>query len=307
MPPKFNLRYHTRTVALCAALVVATVLLSFAVGFLFAVLAEAALFLVLYAVGAVRVAKYHPLSINMHPSSHKNFFICCDAHYELRYGYGGLSLAHSNHGRSGCCLGVVVLGVECFTPGQTPPPGSEEAKYMHNSDCECWAPSSLVLMADGRRVAVELLKPGDKVWTEAGDARVDFTLRMASSRPKRMCRVGNLLLTELHPVKVGGRWVAPSAIAPVAFVAMPVLHNLILSRGHVLDIDGTLTISLGHDLREEGVEHAFFGSREAVLRALRGHETSPGVVAFNEIAAVVDNDTRQVVGWADAGQQACCH
>ena len=164
----------------------------------------------------------------------------------------------------------------------------------------CWAPGSMVRMADGSRVAIEQIRPGDKVWTEDGDAVVEYTLELGShdSPVQNMCRVNQLLLTWYHPVKQGNIWVPACTLAPVEAMHMPVVHNLIASNGHVLDIDGTRTVSLGHDLTTEGVEHAFFGSKQRILEAIA---PQPGFaerrVVFKNLKATRVNGV--IVGWSE--------
>ena len=178
------------------------------------------------------------------------------------------------------------------------------ASFANTNDARdsggCWAPGSLVRMADGSRKAIERVEPGDKVWTDIGDAVVEFTLELGrhDSPMQNMCRVGNLLLTWYHPVKQGGIWVPPCTVAQVEAVHMPVVHNLIVNRGHILDIDGTLTVSLGHGLTEEGVKHDFFGSKERILDAIKGQ---PGFanqrVVYRNLVALRDPATTEIVGW----------
>jgi hypothetical protein len=162
----------------------------------------------------------------------------------------------------------------------------------------CWAPSSMVRMADGTRKAIELIRPGDEVWTEDGEAIVEYTLELGShdSPIQNMCRVGKLLLTWYHPVKKGNIWVPACTLAPVEAMHMPVVHNLIVSKGHILDIDGTLTVSLGHGLTIEGVEHAFFGSKDKILEAIAQQPGfAAGRPAFKNLQATRVNGV--IVGW----------
>lgn len=162
----------------------------------------------------------------------------------------------------------------------------------------CWAPGSMIRMADGSRKAIQLVQPGDSVWTSDGDAMVEYTLELGRHwAPKQnMCRVGNLLLTWYHPVKQGNIWVPPCTVAAIELLHMPIVHNLIVSKGHILDIDGTLTVSLGHGLTEEGVEHDFFGSKAKILEAIAGQ---PGFaerrVVYKNLAPIHENNV--VVGW----------
>jgi hypothetical protein len=164
----------------------------------------------------------------------------------------------------------------------------------------CWAPGSMVRMADGTRKAIELICEGDNVWTQDGDAVVEYALELGShdSPIQNMCRVGQLLLTWYHPVKQGNIWVSPCTVAQVEAMHMPVVHNLIVSRGHILDIDGTLTVSLGHGLNVEGVEHTFFGSKQRILEAIA---PQPGFaqhrVVFKNLQATRVNGV--IVGWKE--------
>ena len=165
----------------------------------------------------------------------------------------------------------------------------------------CWAPGSMVRMADGTRKAIENVMPYDRVWTSTGSATVEYALELGTHlTPKQnMCQVGNLLLSWYHPVlTTSGVWVPPCTISPISVMDMPVLHNLIVSNGHVLDIDGTLTVSLGHGLTEEGVEHEFFGSKSRILDAIK---LQPGFeqrrVVFKQLAVFRDPITSVIVGW----------
>ena len=165
----------------------------------------------------------------------------------------------------------------------------------------CWAPGSMVRMADGTRKAIELVQPDDKIWTTTGDATVEYTLKLGRHKNpvQNMCRVGRLLLTWYHPVKQGLIWVPPCTVAAIEQINMPVVHNLIVSNGHVLDIEGILTVSLGHGLDEEGVEHAFFGSKARILDAIK---LQPGFaerrVVYQNLVAV--RDSGAIVGWEDS-------
>lgn len=164
----------------------------------------------------------------------------------------------------------------------------------------CWAPGSMVRMADGKRKAIDQLLPGDRVWTESGDATVDYTLELGTSeRYIQMCSVGDLLLTSFHPVKLQGEWVSPATIMPVMSVNMSKVYNVILSNGHVLDIEGVLTVSLGHELQEPIVKHDFFGSRAAMLDAIKNQ---PGFaerrVVFKDLVAVRSDGL--ITGWKEA-------
>jgi hypothetical protein len=79
---------------------------------------------------------------------------------------------------------------------------------------------------------------------------------------------------------------------------MPKVYNLILSRGHVVQISGILSVTLGHGFNRVGVEHSYFGNKKLVLRDL---ENQPGFVegrpVFVNLKVKKEND--MVVGWYD--------
>ena len=165
----------------------------------------------------------------------------------------------------------------------------------------CWAPGSMILLANGGRKEVERLQPGDDVWVQGYEsATVLKALELGTHlTAQNMCRVGKLLLTWYHPVKVDGVWRNPCDLAPVEALPVPKVYNCILDRGHVVDIDGTLTVSLGHGIEETGVKHAFFGSQAAILDACKGQPGfAKGKIVFNDLLAVRDA-TGLIVGWKE--------
>jgi hypothetical protein len=165
----------------------------------------------------------------------------------------------------------------------------------------CWAPGSQILLADGKRKGVELLQPGDKVWVRGGgSATVLKALELGTHlATQNMCRVGKLLLTWYHPVYVEGGWKNPCDLAPVVPLPVRKVYNCILDSGHVVDIDGTLTVSLGHGLEEPGVKHAFFGSQTAILDACKEQPGfAEGKIVFKDLLPIRDT-TGLIVGWKE--------
>jgi Mg-chelatase subunit ChlD len=164
----------------------------------------------------------------------------------------------------------------------------------------CWAPNSMVLMADGSRKAIELVEPDDMVWTTTGSKKVDYTFAFGTYLPaQNMCRVGGLLATWYHPVYVGGKWQFPRDLAPIETLAVPIVHNMMLSAGggSVVDIDGTLTICLGHELQEDVVKHAFFGSRQAILDSIKDRVGRR--ISFVNLISIRDPSSGVIIGWKD--------
>ncbi len=166
----------------------------------------------------------------------------------------------------------------------------------------CWAPDSMILMADRSRKRIQDIKPNDIVWSKSGFAKVEYTLALGTSQPvQNMCRVGGLLMTWYHPYlsEKSGSWRNPCDDFPVVAMPVPIVHNLILGDGHsIVDLDGTLTVCLGHELKAPGVEHVFFGSRAAILDSIKrqpGFER--GQVVYKDLKCIRDPSTNIITGW----------
>lgn len=165
----------------------------------------------------------------------------------------------------------------------------------------CFAPSCEVLMADGTRKAIRDIAPGDKVWTLTGTASVDLHVTLGSyNKFQPMCRIGKLQITPWHPILIDNRWVFPEDVCPVEDSPMPIVYNLVLSSGHIIDIEGTLSVTLGHGLTTEGVKHEFFGSRVRILAALSKQPgCDVGRPVYKNLSSIRDPVTKIITGWYD--------
>jgi hypothetical protein len=159
----------------------------------------------------------------------------------------------------------------------------------------------MILMADMTRKALYDLEPGDLVWTKTGVGKVDYVVELGTQSPQlRMCTVGDLTLTEYHPVFDNGVWRNPIDLVPVKLMPMLKLINFLLDYGHVVNIDGILTVSLGHGLSEAGLAHPYFGSRDRLLEDMKGQ---PGFherrVVFKNLQYKRDHVSGLICGWYD--------
>jgi hypothetical protein len=81
---------------------------------------------------------------------------------------------------------------------------------------------------------------------------------------------------------------------------MPIVYNLVLESGHVIDVEGTLTVTLGHEFTEEGVKHEFFGSRQRILESLKEQPGySVGYPVYKNLQTIRDPVTKLITGWRD--------
>jgi Mg-chelatase subunit ChlD len=196
-----------------------------------------------------------------------------------------------------------------YTRSSTPPPLSQTVSmispaspmvYLTRPTGGCWAPGSKILMADLSQKLIENVRKGDKVWTIAGPGLVEYALEIGTKQEEQpMVTLGDLLITPWHPVLWKAVWCYPADLAPIKDHKMPNVYNLILDRGHIVNVSGVHTVTLGHGFKGNVIEHIFFGNKDFILRDL---ELQPG---FAEGRPVYKNlmakkEDGVITGWYDA-------
>ena len=172
--------------------------------------------------------------------------------------------------------------------------------YLTTPAAGCWAPDSPIKMANGERLPVKELKRGDKVWTIAGVATVKYVLEIGIKQDAQpMVRLGNnCLITPWHPVLHKMVWCFPADIGKIEDMPVNCVINVILDLGHIVDIGGILTVSLGHGFSSPVVKHDFFGSEAAIIRAISNQPGfEEGRPVFKNLKSVKDGEV--ITGWYD--------
>jgi hypothetical protein len=140
------------------------------------------------------------------------------------------------------------------------------ASVFNNPRGGCWAPDSLVLMANGTVMPIELLHRGNLVWTPIGTATVEHVVKIGSRIDTQpMCKINDLVITPYHPVLLNETWQFPADIVRPTMYPHPVVYNLVLNQGHVVRISGILSCTLGHGFTGAVIEHDYFGNKQKVL------------------------------------------
>ena len=163
----------------------------------------------------------------------------------------------------------------------------------------CWAPGSLIKMADGSKKPIENVRKGEQVWTIAGPSMVEYALEIGTKQPKQpMVLLGELLITPWHPVLDKMIWVHPADLAPVRDYDVPKVYNLVLNHGHIVDVSGVLTVSLGHGFKGSVIEHSYFGNKDLIIYDLASQPGfAEGRPVYKNLMAKKEGDL--IVGWYD--------
>ena len=133
---------------------------------------------------------------------------------------------------------------------------------FHNSSGGCFAPSSLIKMADNSYKQIQSIHPDiEYVWTPSGPAKVIALVKIGSSKLYQpMSNINKLWITPYHPILYEGKWTFPAHIGFYCDRLMPVVYNLVLESGHIIDVNDFLCPTLGHGLTEDVVKHDYFGT-----------------------------------------------
>ena len=106
------------------------------------------------------------------------------------------------------------------------------------------------------------MQEGDKVLTANGTALIRIVVRTLRSKALRKLP-GDLLITNNHPVRINGVWHMPGALdlATDFVLEKPMfIYNFVLDRDHILLINGYECVTLGHDLKDEFLQHPIYGT-----------------------------------------------
>jgi len=188
---------------------------------------------------------------------------------------------------------LVRQGEEIFlriTPPAPSIPGIGAHSMVRYMDASggCLSGRSPVAMANGSTKRMDELVQGDAV---LGGGRV-AVLVMYTEFKGRLVRLGELEITPFHPVKhAAGAWVFPVNVPSspggedAAFAWHGPVYNVVLDGGVSITVDGLECITLGHGITGDSVaEHAYFGSRAAVVDDLLRHDAAGFARGFVEFA-----------------------
>ena len=171
---------------------------------------------------------------------------------------------------------------------------------FHNASGGCFAPESLVKMADNTYKQIQTIHPEiEYVWTPSGSSKVIALVKIGSTKLYQpMSNINGLWITPYHPIFYESRWRFPVDIASFVDRLMPVVYNLVLENGHVIEVNDILCVTLGHCLTYDVVKHDYFGTHKVIddLKKLPGW--SEGRPTFTNLKAI-KNYEGVICEWID--------
>lgn len=177
-----------------------------------------------------------------------------------------------------------------YRPGKSAPatyvPLSSMSRY-HSKFAPCFAGWCLVDTGDGQNVKVADLRRGSTVRTPNGSMRVANVLRtVCPNRVMDMCSIGRLAITPWHPMNYNGSWVFPTDVCEPKSTSCNYVYSILLEPSsdpetHMICIEGSWCVTLGHGCTDPVRNHAFLGNYARVVESmsrLDGFYDESGVV-----------------------------
>jgi len=164
-------------------------------------------------------------------------------------------------------------------------------KTYHSSSNPCFHGQCTVSMADGSSALVQNLKRGDLVSTPSGKAAevlCVFKTICAGNVADLVELENNLLVTPYHPVRIQDQWTFPCNLSQPKKMTCDAVYSFILKDEHVMIINGTQCVSLGHNFTQEIVKHPYFGSQNVVEDLKKFKGWSDGLVQLQSGCLVRD-------------------
>ena len=164
----------------------------------------------------------------------------------------------------------------------------------------CFAGSCRVRMArDDVLLPIADLRRGDLVWTPDGPATILYAVELRTkARAQPMTQIGALTITPWHPIRRNGEWVFAAHVHGFYDRHVPTVYNLVLSRGHVIEVEGVECVTLAHGFVEPVLKHDFFGTHAVVESMQRQPGFTEGRPVFENLVAT-RNEAGVVNGWRD--------
>jgi len=171
---------------------------------------------------------------------------------------------------------------------------------FNNPSGGCFGGECTVLMADFTRVPIKNIVPNSTVWTPSGPANVVALVTCnTKNKSQPMSQIDSLYITPWHPIRWKGEWKLPADIAFYTERMLQTVYNLVLDKGHIVNVEGFDCVTLGHSFTEAVVAHEFFGSQRVIEDLKKVPGWSEGRPTFTNLVGVKDPITNMICEWRD--------
>ena len=129
----------------------------------------------------------------------------------------------------------------------------------------CFAGDTQIKLSNNRTLPIKMMRPGMKVKTEQGFAKVLKVVKDNRPYGDKLVRIGKLITTDHHPIKHRGKWYMANEVG-TEFVSTSLdVWNLVLDKHHTIYADNVVSATLG---KWRSMEH-FLHQRNHRINMLR--------------------------------------
>ncbi|KAL4497817.1 hypothetical protein ABPG72_000572 [Tetrahymena utriculariae] len=173
-------------------------------------------------------------------------------------------------------------------------------QHYYDPNNPCFEGNSQVKMANGTIKKVKEIKKGDEIYCpNTGKAeKVKCVIETEIKENLiQLVRLGKgLLITPYHPVRIQGKWLFPTDIAPSKIAQCSAVYSFLLESGHSMMINGIECVTFAHGFQEEKVKHEYFGTNKVSrdLMWMKGY--FKGHIKLQNSPSIRDQTTGLVIG-----------
>lgn len=180
---------------------------------------------------------------------------------------------------------------------------------FNNPNGGCFMSNSKVLMSDNSLKYINMLRPGDEVWTLCNpynsNGKIEIAKVIALVKinscigSKNIAKVDNLYLSPWHPIIYKNQWIYPNYFGNVEYLTCPALYNIILTNGHCINVNNIWSITLGHNYKVGILAHPYFGTNEIIKDLKKNSGWDKGLVVISDNQFIRCHITNQILGLLD--------
>lgn len=171
---------------------------------------------------------------------------------------------------------------------------------FHSSSNPCFHGDSEIKMYLKENKKLKDLRKGDIVATKDAYATVQCIVKTKCRNKKEyLVDIDGLLITPYHPIiDKYGFWEFPLNVGLIDEYDCDYVYSIVLNAGHIVDINGTYCVTLGHNfINNSIVRHAFFGTIKVIneLRTKKGWKK--GLIELEPDCCIRNHTTGMVYGF----------
>eukprot|EP00211_Chloroparvula_japonica_P003707 CAMPEP_0119125336 /NCGR_PEP_ID=MMETSP1310-20130426/4648_1 /TAXON_ID=464262 /ORGANISM="Genus nov. species nov., Strain RCC2339" /LENGTH=774 /DNA_ID=CAMNT_0007115395 /DNA_START=27 /DNA_END=2351 /DNA_ORIENTATION=- len=175
----------------------------------------------------------------------------------------------------------------------------------YSSRQPCFDGRCRVQMADGTTKPLAEVQRGDVVCTSTAGGREHTTtvrcmVRTACpDKRAKLVQLGDLLVTEFHPIRIEGTWHFPVDLAPARERECEAVYSFVLEDQHVMVIEDVECVGLGHGIPasvDPVVAHPYLGTQRIIDDLAQQPGWEEGLIRFHAKPLLYDPSTELICG-----------